>query len=182
MGNLAFREKLEFTNCNRLLFTAFLTISPPLSRHVLVKLVSGHYGDDVHRLLAEHDFAPILHAHSSPEGVPSAYIMEYLEPSSWTTLFEYSTLPNALTSTAAAAIHRSLDKILSILENNSKVHGDFRSVNIMVHVFQTDRLVVFEDDSGVSSASIKLIDFDWGGDAGKVCYPLLRNSAIDGLT
>jgi len=182
VANLAFREKLEFTNCNRLLFAASLTIPPSSPIPVFVKLVSGHYGDDVQGLLASHSLAPILYAHSSPEGAPKAYIMEYLQPSSWKTLFEYSTPPNALTCAEAADIHRSLDKILNILEKNNKVHGDLRSVNVMVHVSHTGEVILIKDDSGVSWADIKLVDFDWGGDAGKVYYPLLRNSTIDGLT
>ncbi|KAJ3513630.1 hypothetical protein NLJ89_g2845 [Agrocybe chaxingu] len=179
-GHLAFTDKLDFTNCNRLLFTATLTIPSSLPIPVLVKLVSGHYGEEVHLLLAEHDLAPTLHAYSGPEGAPKAYIMEYLQPSSWKTLFDFSALPNA--STSAAAIRRSIDRVLDILENSGKVHGDLRSVNIMINVSHAGEAILVNDDPGSCRANIKVVDFDWAGDTGKVCYPPLRNSDIDDIT
>jgi len=40
-----------------------------------------------------------------------------------------------------------------------------------------------DDAVGLSGAShIKVVDFDWAGDAGKVYYPPSRNPAIVGMT
>ena len=39
--------------------------------------MSGHYGEDVHHLLAEQKL------HITPKNAAKAYVMEYLQPSSW---------------------------------------------------------------------------------------------------
>ncbi|KAF8515695.1 hypothetical protein BU17DRAFT_67787 [Hysterangium stoloniferum] len=62
-GHLTFTGKLDFTNCDHSLFSASLTIpSSAESMLVLVKLVSGKYGEAVHHLSAQHDLAPALRA------------------------------------------------------------------------------------------------------------------------
>jgi hypothetical protein len=94
--------KLDSTNSNCFMFTASLSKSPSEFIPVLVKLVYGQYGDDVHRLLAGHNLAPQFHAASEVEGAPKAYVMEYLDPSSWKPLSEYSSLP--ISSVFAASI------------------------------------------------------------------------------
>ncbi|KAF8530394.1 hypothetical protein BU17DRAFT_79150 [Hysterangium stoloniferum] len=176
-GRLTFADKLDFKNCNRLLFSAslFIAISAePIP--VFVKLVSGKYGEDVHHLLAKHDLAPTLHAYSHPEGAPRAYVMEYLQSSSWKTLYDYSSLPNA--STPKDLINRSITKVLYVLKKNGKVHGDLRSLNVMVNVSETGETIRVAGGSGKSRANIKVVDFDWAGDAGRVYYPALRNADI----
>lgn len=51
---------------------------------------------------------------------------------------------------------------------NGKLHGDLRSVNIMLEVTETGEAVLVDDNgSGNSRANIKVIDFDWAGDVGK---------------
>ena len=181
-GHLAFIEKIKFSSCNHLLFTAHLSgPSSPDAIPVVVKLVHGRYGEDVHHLLAKHSLAPVLYAHSCPEGAPNAYVMEYLQPPSWKTLFDY-TLDSNISRTSAASIQRSLDKVLDILEKNRKVHGDLRSVNIMVNISPTGDAVLVDDGSKMSRADIKVIDFDWAGDAGNVRYSTLLNVDIAGIT
>ena len=65
---------------------------------VLVKLVNGGYGVEVHHLLAKHSLAPTLHAYSKVEGAPTTYITEYLDPSSWKPLSGVSPHPDSATS------------------------------------------------------------------------------------
>lgn len=183
-GHLDFTQKLDFSESSQLLFTARLS-SPSLPDPipVLVKLVRQQYGEDVHRLLATHSLAPVLYAYSCPEGAPRAYVMEYLQPSSWQTLFRYAVSSGISgTSESAASIQRSLDKVLDILEKNGKVHGDLRSANIMVNVSQTGELVLLDDGPERRRADLRVVDFDWSGDAGKVCYSPLRNVDIAGIT
>jgi serine/threonine protein kinase len=105
--------------------------------------------------------------------------MEYLDPSSWKPLSEYLSLPNS--SAFAASIRFSIDKVLDILRDGGKVHGDLRPPNIMINVSSGGNVILVNDELGQSRANIKIMEFDWGGDAGKVFYPLLRNADIVGL-
>lgn len=63
-----------------MLFTASLSKLSSESISVFVKLVNGRYGEEVHKLLADHDLAPVLYGVSDLEGAPKAYVMEYLDP------------------------------------------------------------------------------------------------------
>ncbi|KAK2461026.1 hypothetical protein APHAL10511_006967 [Amanita phalloides] len=159
---------------NSLLFTGTLAGVGP----VFVKL-ARKYGENVHQLLAEEGLAPTLHAKSEVEGAPTAYIMEHLEPSSWITLHRFVTDIGDLEY--KEPVQLSMNKVLKILRENNKVHGDLRSANIMVQISTTGKLVCF-DDEGSHRASIKIIDFDWSGETGEVYYPPTRNEGIPGLT
>jgi hypothetical protein len=81
---------------------------------------------------------------------------KFLQPS-WKTLFDYSALPEA--SKSATAICRSLDKVLNIRENSGKTHGDWRSVNIIINLSQTSKVIFFDDDSGKSRMNIKIVPY-----------------------
>ena len=61
-----------------------------------------------------------------------AYVMEYLDNSIWVTLAAYAKLPHS--STDADSIQLSIKKVLKVLHESHKVHGDLRSPNIMVNV------------------------------------------------
>ncbi len=76
---------------------------------MLVKLVNAGYGVDVHHLLAKHNLAPTLHAYSEVEGAPRAYIMEYLDSSSWKLLSGFSPHPDS-----AALILFSIAKVIKL--------------------------------------------------------------------
>ncbi|KZT01360.1 uncharacterized protein LAESUDRAFT_798037 [Laetiporus sulphureus 93-53] len=142
---------------------------------VLVKLVNEPYGEDVHRLLARHHFAPSLYGYARYEGAPCAYIMEYLQSLTWTTLYNFSR-GNA-SNKDKRAIRRSLQHLVGILEDNQVVHGDLRPVNIMLQVDDERKLV--RSKGRKSTAKIRVVDFDWAGKAGEVLYPVLRNQDID---
>ncbi|KAK2460499.1 hypothetical protein APHAL10511_007505 [Amanita phalloides] len=122
---------------NSLLFTGTLTGVGP----VFVKL-ARKYGENVHQLLAEEGLAPMLHAKSEVEGAPTAYIMEHLEPSSWITLHNFVTDIGDLEY--KEPVRLSMNKVLKILRENNKVHGELQSTNIMVQVSMTGKLVCFE--------------------------------------
>ena len=52
---------------------------------------------------------------------------------------------------------------------HGNVHGDLRNANIIVRGAR-----------GLAPQSdVRLIDFDWAGRAGEVCYPLTRNAELD---
>ena len=179
-GQLAFTSKFENTAPKRMLFTASLSTPSSPSIPVVVKLVNGRYGEEVHKMLADHHLAPVLYGISVLEGAPKAYVMEYFDRSSWMTLSDYVKLPHS--ATAVDSIWLSITKVLEVLQKNHKVHGDLRAPNILVNVSLTGQLILVEDDSGIRKANIKVVDFDWAGDVGKVYYPPSRNPNIVGLT
>lgn len=177
-ARLVFTDRFASPDSNRLLFTGSLSKSSsaePIS--VLVKLVNGEYGKDVHHLLAKHDLAPMLLAHSAVKGAPTAYIMEYLDPSSWKPLSGVLPHPNA-----TASIMLSTDKVIKILQKNGAVHGDLRPPNIMINVSPTAEIILVEDETKKMRAKIKVVDFDWAGASGQVFYPLSRNQDIAGVS
>ncbi|KZT02200.1 uncharacterized protein LAESUDRAFT_794023 [Laetiporus sulphureus 93-53] len=175
-GSLTFTENISGQKDNRLLFAASLSSSKHSALPVLVKLVNEPYGEDVHRLLARHHFAPSLYGYARYEGAPCAYIMEYLQSPTWTTLYNFSR-GNASNNNDKRAIRRSLQHLVGILEDNQVVHGDLRPVNIMLQVDDERKLV--RSKGRKSTAKIRVVDFDWAGKAGEVLYPVLRNQDID---
>ncbi|PCH34147.1 hypothetical protein WOLCODRAFT_160639 [Wolfiporia cocos MD-104 SS10] len=130
---------------------------------VVVKLVSGSYGEDVHLLLAQEGLAPTLHGCIRPEGAPVAYVMEHLD-GDWVCLFDF--LKRDSSPPFHQAIRASLQHVLDLLDEKGFVHGDLRSSNIMVRIVG-------------ANPEIKVIDFDWAGKAGQVLYPAVRNESID---
>jgi hypothetical protein len=48
----------------------------------------------------------------------------------------------------------------------------------MINVSSAGHVILINDKLGEGRANIKVVDFDWGGDAGEVFYPLLRNADI----
>ena len=99
------------------------------------------------------------------EGAPTAYIMEYLDPCTWQTWLEF--LKFDATAVNRTQLQEALDSIIEKLESKNYVHGDLRSNNIVI---RTD---VIE-----KSVDLKVIDFDWAGEAGQVRYPAERNRDI----
>ena len=68
---LNFAVQQPFYGGHRLVFAATsLQPSPAPSLPVIVKLVFGRYGDDVHRLLAQKSLAPKLYGCKEVEGAP----------------------------------------------------------------------------------------------------------------
>ena len=107
--------------------------------------------------MADIELAPKLYGYAEVEGAPTAYVMEYLDPCAWETLHQF------LESDAAAVdrtqLQEALDSIIEKLEWKNYVHGDLRSNNIMIRTDVMDK-----------SVELKVVDFDWVGEAGQVCY------------
>ena len=73
------------------LFLATLS-SPSISDlQVLVKLVSRSYSQDVHKHMADIGLAPKLYGYAEVKGAPTAYVMDYINPSIWHTLSTFET-------------------------------------------------------------------------------------------
>ena len=115
--------------------------------------------------MADTGLAPKLYGYAEVEGAPTAYVMEYLDPCAWETLHQF------LKSDAAAMdrtqLQEALDGIIGKLELKNYVHGDLRSNNIMIRTNVKEK-----------SMGLRVIDFDWAGKAGQVCYPAERNREI----
>jgi len=143
------------------LFLATLSSRSIPDLQVLVKLVPRSYSQDVLKHMADNGLSPKLYGYAEVEDAPTAYVMDYLDPCTWETLHEF------LKSDAAALdrtqLQEALDGIIEKLQLKNYVHGDLRSNNIMI---RTD---VIE-----KSVDLRVIDFDWAGEAGQVCYPAER--------
>jgi len=149
-------------------FRATLDLDSGSSLPVFVKLIPGSYGVEVHRFLGTKHLAPALYGYSKVDGVPIAYIMEYLDPSEWSTLHELIHFGDALPSDAR--LRGGLRSVVGALESGSYVHGDLRPNNFMVGI-----------DEATEEIEVKVIDFDWAGQAGEVYYPAKRNPSIEGI-
>ncbi|KAH7904989.1 hypothetical protein BJ138DRAFT_1118892 [Hygrophoropsis aurantiaca] len=178
--SLNFLHRLASDSRQALLFLA-TTTETECPR--LVKLASDGYGIDPHRMLAARGLAPALYGSASVDGVPPAYVMEYLAPpflypprKSWITLYRFAQKADAQAATRyKAAIRTALDYILRSMEEEGLVHGDLRSNNIMIEIDADGQPTSSGTDGGVR---LKVFDFDWGGVDGQVNHPIERNSAL----
>ena len=132
---------------------------------VLVKPVPRSYSQDVHKHMADNGLAPKLYGYAEVKGAPTAYVMEYLDPSTWQTLHEF--LKSNATAVDRTRLQKAVDGIIKKLELKNYVHGDLRSSNIMIRT-----------DVKEKSVDLRVIDFDWAGETGQVRYPAERNRDI----
>ena len=182
-AKLSFKERQPFYEPHKLIFEAIMhPVNSRPSVPVTVKLAVSEYGEDVHRLLAQHGLAPKLYGVKRVEGAPTAYVMERIE-SSWRTLSDVLVKKSSEESEPGfelahkEGIRLSLKKVLDILRHAGLVHGDLRANNIMVDV--DERLLPSITDG---LANIRVLKFDWAGTAGEVFYPYARNEEVEDAT
>jgi len=113
--------------------------------------------------MADNGLAPKLYGYAEADGAPTAYVMEYLGPPTWQTLYQFFESDTAAVD--PTQLQEAVEGILKMLDTKDYVHGDLRTNNIMI---QTNEKCV----------DLKVIDFDWAGKAGEVCYPAERNTDI----
>ena len=164
-GSLTFVSRPNDTY-QRLLLANLSSPSIP-SLQVLVKLVSRSYSRDVHKHMADKGLAPKLYGYAEVKGAPTAYVMEYLDPSVWQTLYQLSKPKDKPNKPMTNQLQDALEKIIAALDEKKYVHGDLRSNNIMIRTDVMDK-----------SVDLKVVDFDWAGKAGQVYYPAERNREI----
>ena len=164
VGTLTFKSRL--TGAHQRLFLATLDTSSAPGLQVVVKLVPRSYSVKVHRYMADKELAPKLYGYAEVEGTLTAYVMEYLDPSAWQTLHQRykPKLPNSKIK-YPLKLRTALDNIIKTLRSENYVHGDLRTNNIMINV------------TG-NSVDLRVIDFDWAGEAEQVSYPAERNRDI----
>ncbi|KAL0948195.1 hypothetical protein HGRIS_010803 [Hohenbuehelia grisea] len=161
---------------HRLIFSAKLARPSSEPERVFVKLVTRPYGEKVHKLLARRGYAPQLYGRKVLDGVPTAYVMEHLG-SSWVSLYELSKGDSSgILQSHCDDIKLNIERILSILQEATMVHGDLRANNIMIKL-EGQQLALLDSDRVV----VKVVDFDWAGEAGVVRYPASRNQDIRGI-
>jgi len=117
--------------------------------------------------MADNGLAPKLYGYAEMEGAPTAYVMEYLDPSVWQTLYQLSKSKKKPGKPTVSQLRGALQEIITVLDEKSYVHGDLRSNNIMIRTDVMDK-----------SVELKVVDFDWAGIAGQVRYPAERNREI----
>ena len=147
------------------LFLATLTSSSIPGLQVLVKLAPRSYSQEVHKHMADNGLAPKLYGYAEVDGAPTAYVMEYLDLPTWQTLYHF--FESDTTAVDLTQLQEAVESIFKTLDSRGYVHGDLRTNNIVI---QTDVIEKCVD--------IKVIDFDWAGKAGEVCYPAERNTDI----
>ncbi|KAG9044245.1 hypothetical protein FS837_008564 [Tulasnella sp. UAMH 9824] len=179
--NLTFSRPLESSPPRSLLFEVATDDPRDPSTEKLVK-IARKYGAEVHRLLAKSHFAPMLYGHGSLEGAPTAYVMELLrspanEKPGWVTLWEFFKSKEQATR-HSKAIETTLGEILEVMERANMVHGDLRPNNIMLEVHKVQDGYIPVRSGEQPRANLRVVDFDWAGESGAVCYPLQRNQEI----
>jgi tRNA A-37 threonylcarbamoyl transferase component Bud32 len=135
----------------------FLAIEDGSHQQLLVKF-TRRYATEVHELLASarHVLAPQLFACEDLPGGWKMAVIEFLPQEQWLTLDVFLRKnPGANTE---AAVRDQLGEALNILRCGGFVHGDIRPYNILVSTLGAD-------------INVRLIDFDYSGEAEKDRYP-----------
>jgi serine/threonine protein kinase len=112
------------------------------------------YSDAAHKCCAELGFAPQLFGFQSLPGGWSMVVMDWLSSDKWSQLDEIQ-----ITRKDVDAL---ISKI-SQLHQSGYGHGDLRAANILV--------------SRSDPKHYMIIDFDWAGTLGIVCYPMNVNKS-----
>ena len=108
---------------------------------IIVKFSRSPYGIEIHRLLAEQQWAPDVISHQALPGGWDVVVMEKVNG---------SPISRCLTSNSLD----SLVEAVTFMHEKNFVHGDLRPQNILV---VEDRVCI--------------VDFDWAGKLGTVRYP-----------
>jgi len=117
--------------------------------------------------MADNGLTPKLYGYAEMEGAPTAYVMEYLDPSVWQILYQLSKSKEKLKKPTVSQLRGALQEIITVLDEKNYVHGDLRSNNIMIRTDVMDK-----------SVELKVVYFDWAGKAGQVHYPEEWNREI----
>jgi hypothetical protein len=144
---------------------------------VVVKFVYnyiGTYGTVVHQYLHKCGLAPFLYSVENLHPGLVMAVMEYLLPfkkgiGGWVELDEFEGKLGPM----ADVVRKRLDEIVKLLQDEAMVHADFRPWNVMAKVDGNGDMMVNENGPIFS-----VIDFDWAGKVGEVCYPPFLNPRI----
>ncbi|KAI0720807.1 hypothetical protein C8T65DRAFT_735744 [Cerioporus squamosus] len=142
-------------------------------RELVVKFVE-RYGKAAHNLLASHGLAPRLLYYgdiwlSGPEhrgcGSRKMVVMEYVEG-----LTAYAALYSKKKDSLPEGVHGVVERAVKLLHDAGMVHGDIRLGNI---------LIADAGDKDDVGTRVKILDFDWAGEAGTARYPLHLSEVVN---
>ena len=180
---LTFTEKLCKSGDSRLLFGAQITEKGEanhVSKKVIVKFAEK-YGEEAHRLLAEHLLAPQLHFCKRTLCGLWMIVMDRAEGQDAYTLFP---------GEPPDYVKKDVDRAIQLLHQHDFVHGEICMSNILVvkrprsqqqvaapTSTSTEEKVIEMDanDSDSETHGAVLVDFDWTGKDGETNYPPLRS-------
>jgi hypothetical protein len=194
---LTFIEKLCFeSKVPRLLFSAEI-IEKGEANHVSKKVIvkfAEEYGEEAHRLLAEHGLAPRLHFCKRTLCDLWMIVMDRVDGQDAYTLFP---------GEPPDYVKEDVDRAIELLHQHGFVHGEICMSNILVvkrsrsqqqvaaptststSTSTSTEAEVIEmdvDNSDSETPGAVLIDFDWAGKDGKTNYtPLWYNQPVPGV-
>ncbi|KAF8478986.1 hypothetical protein DFH94DRAFT_746856 [Russula ochroleuca] len=120
-------------------------------KQILVKF-TPRYSIALHAFCADRGHAPVIHGFQTLPGGWFVVAMDYISPISPAHLSRSPDLTRLLDKWTA-----DLQKLMQSFHDEGLVHGDLREPNILC-----------------DGEKVMLIDFDWGGEVGKACYPRAR--------
>jgi len=120
-----------------------------VTKKKLLLKFTRQYGLETHQYCSDNGIAPKLFGCQDISGGWTMVIMEYLDG--------YPRLCD-LDSQMKKKVKMSVMETVQIMHSGNYVHGDLRSVNIMI-----------------SEGDVKLLDFDWSGKEGMIRYPHFIN-------
>jgi len=165
-------------------------------RVVLKVIYSGiafeQYGAKVHAYLDEKDMAPKYFFHFDigsnlppTDAMEQYYVMEYLPPPSndsagWISLLELEERFPEVASIHKSDVEAALYQIIDVLGERKYVHGDLRPNNLLIKVtVGPDGCKIQYREGSDPLPYLKVIDFDWAGEAEVVKYPPHRNPDVE---
>lgn len=175
---LVFTEKLcPESEIPRLVFGAAMTKqgeATHLPKKVVVKFAE-RYGEQAHRLLAEHHLAPELYFCKPTLCGLWMIVMDRTEGQDAYTLFP---------GEPPDYVKRDVDRAIELLHQHGFVHGEICMSNILVVTrpysqqqvvaatsTSTEEMEMDVDDSDLETPGAILVDFDWTGKDGEANYP-----------
>ena len=175
-------SKIQFTPCTPRIYrickligkskdeTGTLTFESKLYKAnqqlLLATLNSSSYSQQVHKHLAAKGLAPKLYGYAKVDGAPTAYVMEYLDPSEWETLHRFMNASSTVLS--CTELWKALEDIVRALKSKNYVHDDLQPNNIMIC-----------KDMSKQPLGLIVVDYNWAGEARKMYYPAERNPDIE---
>lgn len=130
-----------------------LYIAETLDKKPIMVKFTRQYSIKLHVFCAERGHAPVIHGFQTLPGGWFVVAMDYILP-----------ISSPVHPSQSPHLTRLLDKwtndlqkLMQTFHDEELVHGDLREPNILC-----------------DGEEVMLIDFDWGGEVGKACYPHAR--------
>jgi len=142
-------------------FVYFATTRDDPTGRVVVKFTRSYF-PSLHSFCADQGRAPKLLGYGTVPGEWQVVVMEYIEG-----VAKDSPQP---TTKHRAKWSNDLKMLVTDFHNKGWVHGDLRVANFIIPAGHPE--------------NIMLVDFDWGGESGRVYYPtwMLNKDLIRGIT